>query len=158
MTKLRAPLSVEQALARIAGQLPAGVDTMAEVAGRSVSLVRKWGDPDRDEQIPLDCAIALDLAYQAAGGEGCPLHQAYTAKLEISAAARFADRFELLRRATDVIKEGGEAHAALTRACLPDATRADEDHALRELAEAFEAIKPTLAALGAAPGNERAPP
>lgn len=157
MTKLRAPLSIEQALARIAGLLPEGYGSMATVVGRSASAVRKWGDPDREEQIPLDCAIALDCAFQAAGGEGHPLYDAYGAQLDLAEAAAFADRFALLSRAHSVIKEGGEAHTALIRACQPDATSADRQTALRELAEAFEAIKPALAALGGSP-EPRPPP
>lgn len=144
MTKLRPPLSIEQALARIAGQLPEGFDTMAQVTGRSASLVRKWGDPDREEQIPVDCAIALDLAFQEHGGRGCPIHSAYTAKLEIGGATRFEDSFELLRGLTTLVKEGGEAHSALARACLPGAGVYDVQLALRELSDNYEAIPPLI--------------
>ena len=158
MTKLRAPLSVEQALARIAGQLPDGYTTMAQVAGRSPSLVRKWGDPDRDEDIPLRCAIALDLAYLAAGGQGHPLFDAYGARLELAETATFADRFALLRHAHNVIREGGEAHAAMIAASLPSATQRDRDHALREMAEAFEAMKPAMVALGSPEPHQTGPP
>ena len=159
MTKPRAPLSIEQALARIAGQLPDGFASMAEITGRSASLLRKYSDPERDEEIPVSLAIALDLAFQAHGGQGHPIFDAYSAKLELAETGAFADRFDLLRRATEVIKEGGEAHAALTRACLPEATPRDREEAARELSEAFEAIKPTLAALGVTlSANERAPP
>lgn len=149
MTKLRAPLTIDAALARIAGQLPGGWDEMAEVAGRKTRTVRNWGDPDTVEQVPIDCAIDLDLAYLAAGGDGTPIRDAYDARLELAAAAKFSSQRELLRHAEDVIREGGEAHAAILAACQPDATAADRENAHRELAEAFEPIKRALALLGA---------
>ena len=144
MTKARAPLSVDAALARIAGQVPGGYDALATIVERKVRTVRNWGDPDTPEQIPLNCAIALDLAFQASGGEGYPLFQAYSDQLDLAEAQRFADRFTLLRRVTTVIKEGGEAHAALARLCLPDSTLADRRTALREVAEAFEEFRSIL--------------
>lgn len=159
MTKLRPPLSTEQALSRIAGQLPGGFEAMAEKVGKSASLLRKYGDPDREEEITVRDARTLDLAFRAAGGEGYPLYDAYTAQLEIAELQTFSDRFALLDRAGKVIKEGGEAHAALIAACKPGATQRDRDNAARELAEALEEIKPTLAALGVSiAANERAPP
>lgn len=151
MTKLRAPLSIDAALARIAGQLPGGYEEAADLTDCRARTVRKWGDPDAPEEISLRRAITLDLAYVAAGGEGYPLHQAYTHQLEVAEAEHFADRFDLLRRTAALIKEGGEAQAALARLCLPDATEADRRVALRELAEAFELTRQLLSLLEAAP-------
>jgi hypothetical protein len=158
MTKARAPLSIDAALARIAGQLPGGYDEAAQVAKRKVRTVRNWGDPDTPEQIPLDCAIALDLAYEAAGGEGYPLHETYGAQLQLAEATHFATRFDLLRRTAALIKEGGEAHAALARLCLPDSSDADRRLAHRELAEAFEAIAQVLPLLETSPTRDDARP
>ncbi|WP_375290887.1 hypothetical protein [Qipengyuania sp.] len=147
MTKLRPPLSIDQALARIAGQLEEGYESIAAITDRSVSMARAWGDPDRREKIPVDDAIALDLAYQEAGGVGAPLYEAYGAKLDVAAAARFSSKHQLLERTERLIKEGGEAHAALVRACQPGATAAEVATALRELGEAFEEYKPIFAIL-----------
>ena len=144
MTKLRAPLSIDAALARIAGQLHGGWNEMAQRTERKSRTVRNWGDPDTPEQVPIDCAIVLDLAYQEAGGLGAPIYEAYSARLDLAEAARFADRHALMGRSVEVIREGGEAHAALVRACQPDATLADRAHALREVTEAFEAIRNTI--------------
>ncbi|BBC72895.1 conserved hypothetical protein [Altererythrobacter sp. B11] len=141
MTKLRAPLSVDAALARIAGQLPGGWREMAELADRQERTVRNWGDPDTREQIPIDCAIELDLAYQRAGGTGAPIHETYSLQLELAELSRFADRHELLAQAFEVIKEGGEAHAAIVHAARPGATPQDTAEALRECIEAFDALK-----------------
>ena len=158
MTKRRAPLSIDAALARIAGQLPGGYEAMGELVQRKDRTVRNWGDPDTPEQIPLDCAIVLDLADEEAGGEGYPLHEAYTAKLELAEAGRFVSRFDLLRRFTDLIKEGGEAHSALARLCLPDATEADRQAAVRELSENFEVIKAVLPLISAPEPHATGPP
>jgi hypothetical protein len=159
MTKRRPPLSIDAALARIAGQLEGGWETMATATGRKDRTVRNWGDPDTPEQIPLDCAIALDLAYQEAGGEGAPLWEAYTLKLELAEIERFADRHALGRRAVDVIRECGEAGSALVAASLPGATQAEREAALRELVEAFEVIKRTFPLLGAGqPDNHQTGP
>lgn len=141
MTKVRAPLSIDAALARIAGHMPKGYDDLAQVTGRAVRTVRNWGDPDTPEQIPLDCAIALDLAYIAAGGDCAPLFETYSLKLEMASMERFACNIALARHTADVIREGGEAHSALVRATLPGATRADREDALRECSEAMDFLK-----------------
>lgn len=144
MTKLRAPLSIEQALQRIAGQLPTGVEAMAAVAQRQPGTIRAWMDPDRTEQVTLDAAIALDLAFQAEGGSGAPLFEAYATRLQLAEAARFADRHRLLDHAHGVAKEGGEAIAAIIAAARPDATELDRRAAHREAAEAYEKLRDIL--------------
>lgn len=144
MTKLRAPLSFEQALARIAGQLDGGFDAMGALTARSASTVRAWGDPDRREHIPLDCAVVLDLAYVEAGGEGAPLHEAYTHQLEQAALLQWAAGRELARHAALVIKECGEAGSALVLAVQPGACPNTREQAAREVAEALDVLKRML--------------
>lgn len=151
MTKLRAPLSIDAALARIAGQLDGGFDDMARIAGRAVRTVRNWGDPDTPEQVPIDCAIALDLAYIASGGTGAPIFETYALKLELGEAAQFADRLDLLRHAQSVARETGEANSAIIGATQPSATDADRLHALREVTEAIDALKSAIPLLGPQP-------
>lgn len=141
MTKRRAPLSIDAALARIAGQLTGGWEAMAQIADRKERTVRNWGDPDTPEDIPLPKAIALDLAYQAAGGEGSPLFESYAFQLELAEVTRFADRIALGRKAAAAMKEGGEAHAALILAAQPGATIADRMSARREVLESIDALK-----------------
>lgn len=144
VTNRRAPFSVEQALQRIAGQLAGGVEAMARVASRQPGTVRNWMNPERDEQVSLEAAIALDLAYQAEGGAGAPLFEAYASQLQLAEAARFADRHRLLDHAHGVAKEGGEAIAAIILATRPDATEADRREAHREAAEAYEKLRDIL--------------
>ncbi|MFN3819920.1 hypothetical protein [Blastomonas sp.] len=154
MTKPRAPLSIDAALARIAGHLPGGFDDMAQVAGRAVRTVRNWSDPDTAEQIPLDCAIALDLAYMAAGGECAPLFETYAFKLELAQMEHFACNIRLARHTADVIREGGEAHSALVRATLPGASAADRRIALQETTEAIDFLKRVVPLLASPNGDE----
>lgn len=141
MTKLRPPLSVHAAIARVVGQLARDYDEAAEITDCKPGTIRAYGDPDRREEIPVTHAIALDLAYMASGGEGAPIFEAYAHKLELAELAQFADRIALHKQVVRVIQEGGEAHAALVRACQADATSADRVAALRESAEAFEEMK-----------------
>lgn len=162
--KRRAPLSVHAAITRVVGQLPNDWTTASEVTGRQPHLLRKYSDPDRREELPVTDAIALDLAYMAAGGAGSPIFEAYAHKLELAELAKFADRIALHRQVVKVLREGGEAHTALVVACQPEATEADRANAMREAGEAFEALGNAINALGvsappaAIAANERAPP
>lgn len=154
MTKARAPLSIDAALARIAGHLPGGYTAMAGIVGRAVRTVRNWGDPDTAEHIPLDCAISLDLAFIAAGGDCAPLFETYQLLLDLAQMERFSSNIALGKHAAQVIREGGEAHSALLLATLPGATEKDRKNALRECSEAFDVIKRVLPLLGAPPADD----
>lgn len=162
MTKPRAPLSIDAALARVAGQVPGGWKAMAEALGRHERTVRRWGDPDFGEEITVSAAIRLEILYQEHGGEGWPIYEAYGLLIGTAAEAHFFDQFELLRRLGELMKENGEAEAALLRLSMPDASSADRDTALRELIESLEAAKRILPMLHdhhAAPEeHSRAPP
>jgi hypothetical protein len=149
VTKARTPLSVEQALQRIAAQLSGGVEAMARIAQRQPGTIRAWMDPDRPEQVPLEAAIDLDLAYQAEGGRGAPLFEVYATQLELAERRRFADRHRLLDYAHGVIKEGGEAHAALIAYARPGATELDRKLAHKEVSEAYEKLRDILPLLEA---------
>ncbi len=158
MTKLRPPLSVGQALDRIAGTLPGGWAEMATIANRSQSHVRKWGDPDAPEQIPVDIAIDFDLAYQAVGGESAPIYETYGTRLEVARADRFACQAELAKRVVTAAREGGDAIAALIGALRDDATDKCRAVTANEVIEAIEALKATLPFLTDHSHSARAPP
>ncbi len=147
MTKERVPLSVDGALARIAGQLPGSWALMAEITGYQERTVRAWGDNDRDEQINLPAAVALDIAYQQHGGVGRPLFDVYGYLLGLAQVEHFAQPFDILRHAVDVVRESGDAKAALLEAALPDASADDRRRAQRELLEAIEVMKRALLVL-----------
>ncbi len=163
MTKLRAPLSIDQALARIAGHLPEGYDDMAAVVEKSASTVRSWGDPDKPLQVPMADAILLDLAYREAGGTGAPLFECYAQRLDSAHVFKFADEAALGRIAADSIRECGEAHAALVEAAQPGADRRRKQSALREVDEAIAQLnraKPILSgsASGCVPQDQTTSP
>ena len=145
MTKRRPPLSFSVALERIAGQLPGGSEEMAAVANRAPRTVRGWIDPETDESCPVSIALELDLAYQSAGGEGAPMFEAYAAQIEVAAARRFGSQRRLLDQTADVVREGGEAHAALIAACQPDAGPEQQRAAHKEACEALESLKKAIA-------------
>lgn len=148
MTKVRAPLSLDRALARIAGQLPGGWGEMAAVVNRSERQVRAWGEPDKDDgSIPMRGAIALDLAFQGAGGEGAPIHDVYALLLESGRSQAFSDQLDLARVAATAIRENGEAACAQIRCTMPGASERDIGIAIKETEEAIEAATATLAVL-----------
>ncbi len=162
MTKPRAPLSIDSALARIAGQVPGGWAAMARSIGYAERTVRKWGDADAEEEINLRAAIALDTLFQQHGGQGQPIYDAYGLLVGACMAERFIDQFDLLRCAIDVARETGDAEAALMRLALPDAGPGDRLIAQRELMQALDSIRAALlkvTAPAAAPEeHSRAPP
>ncbi|PZQ56246.1 MAG: hypothetical protein DI555_06430 [Novosphingobium pentaromativorans] len=142
MTKRRAPLTIDAALARIAGQLEGGWNAMAEsLGGKSPSIVRAWGDPDRREQIPLCDAIALDVAYREAGGDGAPLFETFAYQLDEAGMFRFADEIALGRLAALVIRECGEASSHLVLSAQPGADVADHRLTLGHVDEAIDAYQ-----------------
>lgn len=158
MTKHRAPLSIEQALQRIAGQLADGVEEMARLTGHAAGYVRALGDPDRREKLSVEDAIAFDIAFQEAGGIGAPVWEAYTHKLELAQQNAFADRISLGLLTAEVIREGGQAHEALVRASQPGASPADRRSAEKEVSEAMNRLKESLAHLEAIDARPHPPP
>jgi len=140
MTKHRPPLSVDAALARVAGQLENGWDEMAEVTSRKIGLIRAWADPARRERIPLDDAILLDLAYRRAGGLGAPHFECFGARLQAEGLEWFAEEIALARHAATLIRECSEAEAAVVIASQPGATPRERAHALREVEEAIAVL------------------
>ncbi len=147
MTKVRAPLSIDAALGRISGQLLGAWKEMATVVGRSESQVRRWGDAAHPDQIPLPCAIALDIAYQRAGGDGRPLFETYALQVQVALEDAFASEIELLHRACVLIREGAQAQEALVLASMPSATEKDRVHAVRELEDVAHIVTSAIALL-----------
>lgn len=147
MTKMRAPLSYDRAIARIAALI--GYDEMARVTGRAVRTVRNWGDTDTGESCPIVCAEALDLAFVAAGGDGRPMAETLLRRLDMAAQDRFADRAALGRATQALAKEAGEALAATIAAAREGATACDLAAAAREAEEMIEAASAVLADINA---------
>ena len=78
--KRRDPRNFKGAVTRILGVL--GDEACATAVGKSASLIYKWSDPDRDSLPSVEQALALDLAYIAAGEGSAPIGAVYSAALE----------------------------------------------------------------------------
>ena len=160
MTKAPPPISVRQALDRISGQMPGSWSEMAGICGiERGDTVRAWGDPDKpDRQLWFDRAIALDIAYQRAGGEGRPLFETYALQLEVARQHAFADEIALARRACVLIREGAQANEAVVLASLPSATPRDRTNAIRELEDVVRECTAAIADLGRGAPPPELPP
>jgi len=135
---------------------------MAKAVDRAERTVRKWGDPDADEKINAEAMVILDTLFEQSGGQGFPLYEAYGQLLNVAVAECFVSQFDLLRSAADLVKETGEAEAAVMRVVLPGSSEADRKEAVRELLEAIETanrVLPQLEQLQVSGGDPvRAPP
>lgn len=149
MTKLRPPLSFEQAMNRLAGVL--GWDGMAGTLGLTESAVRKKGDPDTPGSLTYEEAFRLDAAYHAAGGEGFPLHESYALRLQVSLTETRASSAELVRATGKAAREVGEAIDALLAASEPGADAHARETARREGEEAIQALTSAVSKTGATP-------
>jgi hypothetical protein len=139
VTERRPPLSLHAALEDIADAVPGGWAAMAaELAPRKPSIVRAWGDPDRREEIPLECAIKLDLLFRRSGGDGAPLLEHFAYRLDQAGTFHAADNLGLGRIVAELIVESSEAHAALVLASQPGAGREHYREALIRLDDAQE--------------------
>lgn len=149
MTKLRPPISFEQAMNRVAGIL--GWDGMAEALGLTESAVRKKGDPDAPGSLTFAEALKLDTAYSLAGGDGFPLHETYALRLKLSVDDGRASSAELVRATARAAREAGEAVEALLAASEPGADAFTRQTAAREGQEAIEALTSAVTKIGAGP-------
>ncbi len=145
MTKRRPPCSFENALTKIAGII--GWPRAAQIVGQAERTVRNWSDPDTGAGINLDAALALDVAYQAAGGDGTPILQCYVTRLQADTRDALFSSDAIAHAAARTAKEGGEAVAAAIAAARPGATAADFVVAEREIEESIVAQTDTLAAI-----------
>jgi hypothetical protein len=148
MTKRRDALTFERGLLRVADLI--GWVEVARITGKSESAVRNWSDPDTSAGITLAAALALDVAFHAAGGEGAPLLQVYQHRHGIDCAEAVADRAALAAGMADVARKDGEAIQAGILAALPgssDAQLAAAELRLEESIAAEEAVLTKVHAL-----------
>jgi len=155
MTKLRAPLSFEQAIHRIVGVIGWAGAAAAINRGRGRPItegaVRKKADPDTQGSLTFEEAYLLDAAYGEAGGDGFPLHETYALRLQLSADERRASQSEIVLAAAKVAKETGEAVHAILVSTQPGATSYDRETATREVMEAHQALTAAVDKMGAGP-------
>lgn len=156
MTKERQPATIEDALFRVFGHV--GLDQCAALLGREAGYLRSLSDPDTRYRVTVEDALKLDLAYEAAGGQGAPIRDTYNVLYDAARAETFADKAALGRVAIDALKEGSEAQLALVLAAQPGATEADRAHAAREVQQALTAFSGALPLLINTPGRPEPPP
>jgi len=154
MTKLRPPVSIENTLHRVLGEL--GAERAAEVTGRARSYLNDACDPDKPQLLTVRDAIALDLACVEAGDPTFPLYETYGLLLRAATAERHADALAIGRHAAAVAKESGEATAALVSAALAPGDVPAMEHALRQTEESLEASTDAIATIGAQLARARA--
>ncbi|HEX8583033.1 MAG TPA: hypothetical protein VF680_01320 [Allosphingosinicella sp.] len=155
MTKLRPPLTYENALARIADRI--GWARVAKLAGLGERAVRNWGDPDigpsAGAAISLDLAERLDTEFRAAGGEDSPLLQCFAIRIDEAAIAAVTDMTDIIISVGIGAQEHGEAAAATLAAAVPGADPRLKVIAERELEQCIIANTNTLAKLRAGRGE-----
>jgi len=155
--KPRPPSSAEQAIHRIVGVL--GWDGTAAALGIGESAARKKADPDcTTNRLYFDEAIALDIAYRQAGGDGAPLHETHALRLSLAEAAITSTNMAIQLAAGAASKEAGEAVSWAIIAAQPGATAYDRQRAMREIKEAMDALQVAYAKLGAGPGDAMSSP
>ncbi|TPG14384.1 hypothetical protein [Sphingomonas oligophenolica] len=134
MTQLRAPLTFADAMTRVAGAI--GWPAAARIVGRSQRAVRYWSEPGCRTTPTIAQALALDAAFQAAGGDGAPFMETYAFLLDARLCERTACRRALVDELAIAAREGGEAIALGLSVSHSNASPRDT---LRAVAEAEEA-------------------
>lgn len=156
MTKVRAPITVENALFRVLGEI--GIEVAAQITNRGTDYLRALSDPDRRERLTIEDAIKLDLQYREGGGLGFPIYETYGRIVEAMASERFADAAAIGAVTVRHAKEAGEATAALVAAAQPGADRLVLEAALRELEQADDATADSIATVRQALARARDAP
>lgn len=134
MTKPRIPHSWAAAVTRIAGHI--GWEGAAKAVDKTVALIRAWSDDATGKRPSLDQALALSVAYAAAGGEGEPFLDAFAFQIGATVADHDPCRRALTAEAAVCAKEFGDALAAALTLTNPTASPLD---AIRAFAEAGQA-------------------
>ncbi|MFZ3485309.1 hypothetical protein [Sphingomonas sp. 3-13AW] len=144
MTKLREPVSIENALMSVLGRMT--IERAAEVTGREVHYLYALADPDKPTVLNVADLEALDLEAHASWGEGFPLYEALGRRLNSSKAERFTDQVEISRVAAIHAKEAGEASAAMILATMSSDPRVLRE-ALRQAEESDAAADAAVTVL-----------
>lgn len=135
MTKPRTPMSIENTLRIVLGQIE--IERAAEVTGRRCAYLSDCTDESKDQLLTVRDLELLDLEHHAQFGHGFPLFEALGRRLESAHAERFVDEAAIARVAVDFVLENGQAGAALFATTIPSNDRvATLTTALRELEEA----------------------
>ncbi|MCP3729284.1 hypothetical protein M9978_02485 [Sphingomonas sp. MG17] len=155
MTKARPPLSIENALYKVLGRI--GIERAAEVTSRGADYLRSLSDPDNRYRLTCQDMLALDDEHQVLTGER-PLYETLGLMIDARNAARFSDRAELRRLTVPVLKEAGEAHAALAAATCDGAGAVELRNFVREAEQSVAKITQAIGAAQAMLEAQQQPP
>lgn len=110
MTEVRVPHGFAAAMKQVADLIdwPA----CAEIAGKTVRNVQYWGQDSSPATPPIATALAFDVAFQKAGGEGAPFRDAYVFQFKEVMTGQDACRRALAEAIAEVARESGDALAA----------------------------------------------
>lgn len=156
MTKLRQPLTVEDALYKVLGALT--MSGAVEATGRTAGYLRMLSDPDQRAQLTVIDMIKLDVSHMRAGFPGMPIFEAVATILHAAQPELFSNAYAISRVTCDVVKEGGDAHVALIEASLPGADSRTLKKALKETVESIEANHRAVAVIQSLIAHEQQPP
>lgn len=162
MTRPRPALSIDAAIARVMAQLGSWAEVARVTGYAHPRQCEKWGAFDIAEEgdieardIPMRAAVKLDIAFQAAGGTGAPILEAYADLVKVAASEAFGDKHELRRDSLDFMRETNEANLALLEAAEPDAGAAEKAIATKQVLDVRNWADRLLTRLA---GRPRAPP
>jgi len=135
VTKERDPGTMEDALLRVLGKL--GMEAACAATRRQDHYLRAVSDPDKPTQnLTVPDMLALDEAYIAVGGIGAPLWETAGRLLKARCTTQFADAAALGQVGKDMVREGGEAFAAMFDVTQPGGgDRHARRKALKELTD-----------------------
>lgn len=152
MTKLRAPLSFSMAITRIAGLI--GWEEAARIVTRAERTVRLWSESDIGGTPTLAQALALDMAYRAAGGQGAPILESYALQVEVALTDALACQLALADAIASVATESADAIASSIAVTRPGISPTLVHHAIAETEQASGALTRLVGRLKSfLPGN-----
>ena len=146
MTLRRDPFTIENALEKTFGDLR--IEVASDVTGRSKAYLRALYHPAKRPHLTVVDMVKLTLASRERG-LGTPIWDTVAAIVRAADATYFSGPAEIGRIAVDVIREGGEAHAALCRVSQPGASVADFTDTLRQIEESVHELSHAAAIVSA---------
>ncbi len=156
MTLPRETMTIENTLMRVLGTLQ--IEHAADVTGRKMHYLYAIANPNKREQLTVLDMIKLDVAHMRTPTGGAPLSETVNIIIGAVRAEIYADAIALAAAAVDVIREGGQAHAALCKVSQPNATDRELRGALRELEESQLEHAKAIALLAGMIGERERPP
>lgn len=141
MTKERDPLSIEQALRATIDAI--SMARAVEVTGRTPGYLRELSDPDKRGDLTCRDAVLLDAEHEAQLGTR-PITDMLRCQLDARRPDLITGNTALIEATIEMVRESGDAHAALIAATAPGATPATRRHAVREVIQAVNAKRRAL--------------